>query len=163
MTTAPVTGDGLDHEPAAERIGTPVLVVGVDGSPPSWDAFSWVAGEVQRSNGHMIAAFVTPLVDPLVVVGVTGCLGYGAMLEARDRTADELAGEVHRRAQELGIEVRFVREYGDVAEGLTRVAHSAHADVVAVGRSAKFLHRLTGSLSRRLVLSPDLPVVVVVP
>jgi nucleotide-binding universal stress UspA family protein len=43
------------------------------------------------------------------------------------------------------------------------VARSQRADLIAVGRSAKVLHRLAGSTSRRLVLSRDLPVIVVVP
>ena len=77
--------------------------------------------------------------------------------------AEELAGEVARRADELGVEVSFVREKGDATHVLTEVARSEHADLIAVGRSEKMLHRLAGSVSRRLVLGRDLPVTVIVP
>jgi nucleotide-binding universal stress UspA family protein len=140
-----------------------VLVVGVDGSPPSWDAFAWAAGEARRCGGRMIAVFATPLVDPMAAVGVTAPMANGALEDAKAQIAAELAAEVGRRAGELGVDVRFIREYGDVARVLTRVACATHADLVAVGRSAGTLHQVAGSLSRRLVLSRELPVVVVVP
>jgi hypothetical protein len=37
------------------------------------------------------------------------------------------------------------------------------ADLIVVGRSAKMLHHLAGSLGRRLVSRRDAPVIVVVP
>ena len=40
---------------------------------------------------------------------------------------------------------------------------SEQADLMVVGRSAKMLHRLAGSVSRRLVLTHGSPVIVVVP
>jgi nucleotide-binding universal stress UspA family protein len=43
------------------------------------------------------------------------------------------------------------------------VAQTEHADLMVVGRSAKMLHRLAGSVSRRLVLNRESPVIVVVP
>jgi nucleotide-binding universal stress UspA family protein len=76
---------------------------------------------------------------------------------------EDLADEVARRADALGVEVNFVRGFGDAPHVLTEVAHSNQADLVVVGRSAKMLHRLAGSVSRRLVLNRDCPVIVVVP
>jgi hypothetical protein len=46
---------------------------------------------------------------------------------------------------------------------LTSVARSAAADLVVVGRSVKMLHRLAGSVGRRLASCPDAPVTVGVP
>jgi nucleotide-binding universal stress UspA family protein len=77
--------------------------------------------------------------------------------------AEELAADVGARAEALGVEVTFVRGTGDAARVLTEVARSEHADVMVVGRSAKLLHRLAGSVSRRLTLNRDAPVIVVVP
>jgi nucleotide-binding universal stress UspA family protein len=86
-----------------------------------------------------------------------------AFQEAREDMAHQLAAELGRRAAELGVEVQFVHERGDPVQALTRVARTVQADAIAVGRSEKPRHRLAGSLSRRLVLNRDLPVIVVVP
>jgi nucleotide-binding universal stress UspA family protein len=137
--------------------------VGVDGSAPSWDAFAWAAGEARRANGRIVAVFVTSLIEPEEALGSTAPLGYAAAVEARDQLAEELAAEVVRRADMLGVEVSFVRGMGDAVHVLTEVAHSEHADMMVVGRSAKMLHRLAGSVSRRLVLNRQSPVIVVVP
>jgi nucleotide-binding universal stress UspA family protein len=141
----------------------PVLVVGVDGSSASWDAFSWLAGEAQRSNGLMIAVLVVPLADPATAMCAFFPLAAGAAKVAKEEAADYLAQETARRAGEIGVEVKFVLEHGDAAQALARVARCAHADLIAVGRSAKRRHRLAGSLGRRLALDGDLPAVVVVP
>ena len=138
-----------------------VIVVGVDGSAPSWDAFAWGASEALRSNGRIVAVFVTPLIEP--ELGSTAPLGYAAAAEARDGMAKELAGEVARRADTFGVEVTFIRESGDAPRILTEVAATMQADLMVVGRSAKILHRLVGSVSRRLVLKRNGPVIVVVP
>ena len=97
------------------------------------------------------------------MLSISAPYNYSDALEARDQIAEELAGEVARRADELGVEVSFVREKGDAAHVLTEVARSEHADLVAVGRSTKALHPLAGSVSRRLVRGRHLPVTVVVP
>jgi nucleotide-binding universal stress UspA family protein len=152
----------LRDDPAPEHGGCSVVVVGVDGSRPSWDAFSWAAGEARRCGGRIVAVFATPLVGA-EAMGVTAAMDYGAAEAARDEMTKELAAEVEHRARELGVEATFLREYGDPAHALTRVAHSARADLIVVGRSEKMLHHLAGAVGRRLVLRGDSPVVVVVP
>jgi len=62
-----------------------------------------------------------------------------------------------------GIHLSFVRELGDPAHALTQFARSADADLIVIGKSTKMLHRLVGSLGRRLVFRHDAPVIVVVP
>jgi nucleotide-binding universal stress UspA family protein len=153
-------GEARDHSAADVRH---VIVVGVDGSAPSWDAFAWAAGEALRTNGRMVVVFVSPLVQPEEALGSTAPLGYAAAVAAREQMAEELADEVVRRADELGVEVSFVRGTGDAAHVLIEVARSQCADLMAVGRSAKMLHRLAGSVSRRLVLNRDSPAIIVVP
>src|SRR5271163_5236423 len=136
MTAVPVI-EAKAGDDAAEHIGRPVLVVGVDGSGPSWDAFAWAAGEARRCGGRIIVVFVTPLVEPEAALSISAPYNYGAAVEARDEMAEELAGEVAGRADELGARVSFVREKGDAATVLTEVARSEHADLIVVGRSAK--------------------------
>ena len=48
----------------------PAIVVGLDGSPTSWDAFSWAAGEAVRANGRLVAVYVTPAIEPVAAVTV---------------------------------------------------------------------------------------------
>src|ERR1700730_8171246 len=111
---------------------TPVIVVVVDGSPPSWDAFYWAAGDA-------------------------------AVEQARDEVASQLKNQAEERARDLGVHLRFVWERGDAAPAIIRFAKSVRADLIVVGQSAKILHHLAGSLSRRLVSRHDAPVIVVVP
>ncbi len=62
MTAVPVT-EAKAGDDAAGHIGRTVLVVGVDGSGASWDAFAWAAGEARRCSGRIVAVFVTPQVE----------------------------------------------------------------------------------------------------
>ena len=77
--------------------------------------------------------------------------------------AAQLKDEAQQRAEELGVPVRFVLETGEAVHALTDVAHSTHADLIVVGKSAKMLHHFARSLGRRLVSRHDTPVTVVVP
>lgn len=139
----------------------PVIVVGLDGSPSSWDAFSWAAGEAARINGKVVAVYVLPLTEAAAALNVP--YDYAGVEKARQEIADELKGEASQRADELGVELSFVTEHGDITHALTDVARVLRANLVVVGRSAKVLHRLAGSLSHRLTSRNDAPVVVVVP
>jgi nucleotide-binding universal stress UspA family protein len=139
----------------------PVIVVGLDGSPTSWDAFSWAAGEATRSNGSLVAVYITPTIDPVALYGEAS--GYAAVEQARDEVAAELKDQAEQRARDLGLRLRFVRERGDPTPAILRFAKSVSADLIVVGRSAKMLHHLAGSLGRRLVARNDAPVIVVVP
>jgi nucleotide-binding universal stress UspA family protein len=163
MTAVPVTKGRAEDSVAADNVGRPILVVGVDDSTPSWDAFAWAAGEARRCDGRIVAVFVTSLIEPEEAFGTTAPIGYAAAEETRDQMAEQLAAEVARRADILDVEVKFIRGIGDAVHVLTDVARSEHADLMVVGRSAKILHRLAGSVSRRLVLNRDSPVIVVVP
>ena len=135
-----------------------VIVVGLDGSPASWDAFCWAAGQATRARGSLIAVYVTSAVAP---VPVPGDFAYAE--QAAQEAAAELKAEAEHRAAEAGVQLTFVRELGDSVHALISVARSAQADLVVVGRSAKMLHHLAGSAGRRLASRQDAPIVVVVP
>jgi|SRR5882757_864682 len=139
----------------------PVIVVGVDGSSTSWDAFSWAAGEVIRTNGRLVAAYVMPLTDPAAAFGAP--YDYAGAENIREEVAAELKDEAERRGRELGIAISFVSDYGDATQTLTEISRAVHANLVVVGRSAKTWHHFAGSLSHRLTCRKDAPVVVVVP
>jgi nucleotide-binding universal stress UspA family protein len=147
--------------PAGPAEPAPVIVVGVDGSPTSWDAFSWAAGAAIRSKGKLIVVYVMPVMDPAAVYGAP--YDYVGAENLREEVAGEIKDEAERRARDIGVSISFVSDYGDATQTLTDVAREAHATVVVVGRSAKMLHHLAGSLSHRLTCRKDAPVVVVVP
>jgi nucleotide-binding universal stress UspA family protein len=138
-----------------------VIVVGLDGSPTSWDAFAWAAGVAVRGNGTLVAVHVQSLGEPAAAFGVP--FDCSAVETAQHEIAKELQDEAERMANELGVRVSFVVVRGDVTRAFTNVAKELHAELVVVGRSAKMLHRLAGSLSHRLTCRNDAPVVVVVP
>jgi nucleotide-binding universal stress UspA family protein len=138
-----------------------VIVIGLDGSSTSWDAFSWAAGEVLRAGGQLVAVHVMPLAEPVAGFGVP--YDYAGVRQARLAVADELKDEAVRQVRRLGISMVFLSEYGDVTTVLTAVSRRVHASLIVVGRSTKALHHLAGSLSHRLTSRNDAPVVVVVP
>jgi nucleotide-binding universal stress UspA family protein len=148
---------------AADRndVAAPVIVVGLDGSPSSWDAFCWAAGEAVRINGRVVAVYVMPLTEAAAGFGMP--YDYAGLEQARQEVGDELKSEAAHRANELGVALSFVTEHGDATHALTEAARGLHANLVVVGRSAKVLHHLAGSLSHRLTSRNDAPVVVVVP
>jgi K+-sensing histidine kinase KdpD len=147
--------------PERNDVAAPVIVVGLDGSSSSWDAFCWSVGEALRTNGEVVAVYVLPLTDAAAAFGVP--YDYAGVEQARRDVVDELRSEATQRAHELGVALSFVTERGDATRALTDIARSVHANLVVVGRSAKRLHHLAGSLSRRLTSRNDAPVVVVVP
>jgi nucleotide-binding universal stress UspA family protein len=138
-----------------------VIVVGLDGSPTSWDAFAWAAGVAVRGKCELVALHVMPMTEPATAFGVP--YGFSGMETARQEIAAELKDEAEQRAREVGVPVTFVTEYGELTHAVTEVARALHAELVVVGRSAKMFHRLGGSLSHRLTCRNDAPVVVVVP
>jgi nucleotide-binding universal stress UspA family protein len=135
-----------------------VIVVGLDGSPKSWNAFAWAAGEAARTDGRLIVAFVAPVVEPGVEFGMAG-----PSLEAREEMIEQLRVEAEKRARDLRTPMTFVTELGDAAGALMRLSRSERADLIVVGKSCKVLHHLAGSLGRRLVSRHDGPAIVVVP
>jgi nucleotide-binding universal stress UspA family protein len=147
--------------PDRNEVVPPVIVVGLDGSASSWDAFSWAAGEALRTNGKIVAVTVIPITEAATAFGVP--FDYAGVEQARQEAAGELKREAAHRAEDLGIALSFVTEYGDVTHALTDVARGLRANLVVVGRSAKVLHHLAGSVSHRLTSRNDAPVVVVVP
>lgn len=147
--------------PDRKSSASPIIVVGIDGSPSSWDAFSWAAGEAARSNGRLVAVNVTPFTETAAAFAVP--FDYAGVEQTRRELANELKRDATKRANELGIALTFVCEQGDAAHCLTDVAHRLQANLVVVGRSTKVWHHLGGSLSHRLTSRNNAPVVVVVP
>ena len=116
-----------DHPGQTPGTTAHVIVVGLDGSPASWDAFCWASGEAARSNGRLIAVYATPLAAPFPSPGEA--FDYDTAEQACQETARQLADEASQRASELAVPLSFIRESGDVIRALTSVARSARADL----------------------------------
>jgi nucleotide-binding universal stress UspA family protein len=143
------------------NVVAPVLVVGLDGSPSSWNALAWAAGEAVRVNGTLVAVYVIPLTSAVAAFEVP--YDYAGVEHARQEVGDHLKCQAARHAAELGVELSFVVARGEATRALVETSRSLHASLLVVGRSQKVLHRLTGSLGHRLTSRNDAPVVVVVP
>jgi nucleotide-binding universal stress UspA family protein len=168
--------EGMDHSPqhrdhADDDFGHPVnarVVVGIDGSDTSWDAFCWACGEARRLGAHTVAVFVGPSSGvasaTATAASFTGpVVAYGAIQQSMTDQEEELADQVRAYGHDHGVDVTFVLTHGDTARELLRIAHARHADLLVVGRSTKARHHLAGSLGRRLVGRRGAPIIVVVP
>lgn len=166
--TAPTQGTRPTPIPGAHDASGTIIVVGIDGSEPSWSALWWACGEARRLGGRVIAAYVTPTTSATAATAALAAgFDAGAYLLASkqchaDRAA-ELKAELDDKTSGLDIEIRFIHVQGDTAEKLTQIACTTHADVIAVGRSTKLRHRLAGSLGRGLARNRRAPIVVIVP
>jgi nucleotide-binding universal stress UspA family protein len=148
----------------AATVGVPTtvaIVIGLDGSSSSWDAFWWACGETRRLGTSALAVYVSPI--PGVAGHADAAVGYALM----EQTAIEIAEELRLQAERYGadhlVDVTFMHTRGDPAQELLRIAAVYGADQIVVGRSTKARHHFAGSLGRRLVGTHKAPVVVVVP
>ncbi len=139
------------------------VVVGLDGTETSWDAFWWACGEARRLSGRTVAAYVGSTSAAASAACLGGAMLYGAVQQVVTDQADHLGDQVREYAGDHGIDVTFVHTHGDIAEELLRIAEVEHADLIVVGRSTKARHHLAGSLGRRLVGKRNSPIIVVVP
>ena len=144
-----------------------LVVVGVDGSDTSWDAFCWACGETRRIGGRTVAVFVGPTsgaTSATASASLTGAVvPYVAIQQSMTDQAEKLGEQVRAYGHDHCVEVAFIHTEGDTANELLRIANSNHADLLVVGASTKARHRLAGSLGRRLIGRRRAPIVVVVP
>jgi nucleotide-binding universal stress UspA family protein len=166
----------MDHAPHyreqlaanCDRPSATVIVVGIDGSETSWDAFWWATGQARRlGSSRIVATFVSPTVDINLVVASAAfaaapCDYAGAAQIATDR-AEGLRRQLEGYAAEHDIQVSFIHAHGDPTAELSRIAEECQADIIVVGKSTKALHHVAGSLGRRLIGRRKAPVVAVVP
>jgi|SRR5579875_2457687 len=168
MTTPPAE---TASPPPAERAngdsGTTTIAVGLDGSEPSWSAFWWACGEAKRTEGEVLAVYVSCMADTRMAMAAAAGLDSTAYTVTREEAVRErsqrLESEVAQAAKQLAVPVRFIHLQGDPAVELLQAARDMRCDVVAVGRSAKLHHRIAGSLGRRLSTARKAPIIVIVP
>jgi nucleotide-binding universal stress UspA family protein len=151
--------------PGRGQLHAAAVVVGLDGSDTSWDAFWWACGEARRLGGRAVAVFVSPAGGGgMAAIAVTaGVCDYSAVHASAAAQASSLRDQVRRHLGDDGPDITFVHTSGDPARELLRVAEAVRADMIVVGRSTKARHHLAGSLGRYLIARRKAPFVVVVP
>ncbi|MGW5433580.1 universal stress protein [Streptomyces sp. NPDC004059] len=137
----------------------PRVVVGVDGSPSSYDALRWAV-----RYGGLIGA----VVDAVAVWELPGLYGWSAPAADKDFDQDEARQRVEKELTDvLGADaadsVRTHVVHGNPADVLLRAAEGAEALVVGGRGRSGFAAALLGSVSHRVSQHASCPVVIVHP
>ena len=141
--------------------GPRVIVVGVDGSEPSWRAAAYAMGLARRQGALLALVYVQPTSAMAAVAGlplVTAPCDTVMAQQICGRMRAGLAGMAEVRA--LRWEFHSVVG-GDVVAALAQRADELRADAVVVGASRSLGHRVLGSAAVRLVKARRWPVTVV--
>lgn len=151
-----------------EKDPRPVVVVGVDASESSWDAYWWSCGEAKRMGARIVAVYVSPIAGMGgAIAAASGVIVDSSTMDWVERGASDVANLLRTKlsdsAADAAIDLKFVHTKGDAAAELLRIAAAEGADLIVVGKSSKVLHYLAGSIGRRIIGKRNAPVVVVVP
>jgi nucleotide-binding universal stress UspA family protein len=110
------------------------IVVGVDGSDESWEAFDQ-ALDLASKVGASLTAVRAEHLSTWASLGLGPTLGD--VYEADERVRGELVEEAHRRGETLGVSIAVATPKGRPAEELIAVAEELHADLVVVGHRGR--------------------------
>ena len=142
--------------------GLPRIVVGVDGSPGSYAALRWAAGQARRVGAVIDAVYV---LEPVVPLDFTGA-GYIAVAQLDTRALHASGQELLRRVlAETGVDKRVtvhpvVVEHANPGQALVRAATNASMLVVGAHHHHG-LGLLLGSTGANCVRKATCPVVVI--
>ena len=142
--------------------GAPRIVVGVDGSPGSYAALRWAAGQARRIGGAIDAVYV---LEPVVPLDFTGA-GYIAVAQLDTRALHASGQELLRKVlAEVGVDKSVpvhpvVVEHSNPGQALVRAATKASMLVVGAHHHHG-LGLLLGSTGANCVRKATCPVVVI--
>ena len=144
-----------------EENGSPLIVVGVDGSEPAMRALHWALGEAKARNGRMkvVSAWHVPtLVYSSGYMPVIVPTSEESTRRAAEETAAAAVGEIELADVDVG-EPAVV--HGNAAQAL--VEASKEADLLVVGSRGHggFAGLLLGSVSAQCAHHSHCPVVIV--
>ncbi len=136
-----------------------VVLVGVDGSPPSLAALDW-AGAYAKAHAmalHLVCAYSVPSFTAAALDGGYAALDDTAIAEGARAVLDEAL----ERVAPLGVRATSAVATGDAAAVLVEL--SREADLVVVGTRGRggFAERLLGTVSSALPAHAHCPTVVV--
>jgi nucleotide-binding universal stress UspA family protein len=134
------------------------IVVGVDGSPSSWDALRWAVDEAAQRGSRLriVAAYRTPWPGEDISAGVDL---RGAVLEHTECVVAEM--EAYAREARPGVKVSGLTVCGATVPVLCAAAAASHLLVVGCRGHRGFTDLLLGATGLQLVTHAPVPVVVV--
>ncbi len=136
-----------------------VVLVGVDGSPPSLVALDW-AGAYAKAHGaslHLVCAYSVPSFTAAAMDG-----GYAALDDtAIAAGARAVLDEALERVAPLGVPATSSVATGDAAAVLVELSREAELAVVGTRGRGGFAERLLGTVSSALPAHAHCPTVVV--
>jgi nucleotide-binding universal stress UspA family protein len=137
------------------------IVSAVDGSETSLRAAEAAIALAARSDAELV--FVHVLDDELLrdLAAVTNDNGGDARLRLQ-HNADQILGDLAERAASQGVSCKGRMESGDPPRVIDELARELGADVILVGKVGRRGVRrwLVGSVTRRLIESTHIPVLV---
>jgi nucleotide-binding universal stress UspA family protein len=148
--------------PAGFELGTDgptAILVGFDGSDPSWRALHYAVGLARRQASRVIAVYAHHF--PAIAYGGPALGVCPVVPHVGDALSAWLRSGVEALGREHQVDVSFLSVDGDPVTALTTAAADCHADLIVVGGSAKAGHRLFGSAAVRTVRARCCPVAVV--
>lgn len=152
----------MSSERIDRRAGHPgAILVGIDGSTPSMRAAAYAAGLARRQGYRLVAVYVRT--GPPAMIPMADDNGAAAVtaMEAQNEVEQELRTAFEQYLPGSGLDASLVVRTGEPYTELIAAAQEARADAVIVGKSAKILHRIAGSLAVKLVHCGRWPVTVV--
>jgi nucleotide-binding universal stress UspA family protein len=136
-----------------------VVLVGVDGSPPSLAALDWAAAYA-RLHGHglhLVCAYSIPSFTAAALDGGYAALDDTAIVEGARAVLDEAVA----RIADLGLRTTTAVATGDAAAVLVEMSRDAALAVVGTRGRGGFAERLLGTVSSALPAHAHCPTVVV--
>ena len=140
--------------------GPGTILVGVDGSTSSLRAAADAMGLARRQGSRLVAVYVRTPPSGLLPLADTGG-AVATVIETQDEVEQELRALLLDRMSPFPVDARLMIRSGEPFTEISDVAHEVRADAVIVGRSAKIVHRLAGSIASKLVRCGRWPVTVV--
>ncbi len=141
--------------------GPSAIVVAVDGSETSLRAAAFAFGHARRQGGRLVFVFVRRASPPVGTLSpLAGSHATLALWDSEDTIERELRDTVAALTPP-NAQADVVVRRGDPFHEIIAVAKECRADLVVVGASMSFGHRIAGSLAGRLIKAARWPVTVV--
>jgi nucleotide-binding universal stress UspA family protein len=143
--------------------GPVTIVVGVDGTEPSFRALAYATGVAQHINARVICAYVrhaSP--NPAVCLAAVGAeVALQAAADVASSTEAVLKASIASARHETGIDITLRVLDGDPALVIERLANDLKADLVVIGAPRHPAMHVLTSITRRLHRKPHQPVTTV--
>jgi nucleotide-binding universal stress UspA family protein len=144
------------------------ILVGVDGSAPSFKAVNFAADLAGKYNTELILLTVVPHLSPELdpVVEEYARVEHLPVREAELSltTADNVLDKARREARAKGItRISAAPSFGDPAEAIIKAARDREADLIVVGSRGhgRLAGLLLGSVAQKVISLAHRPVLVV--